>query len=54
MSYYFAKILDAPFEQAMSEVTDELKKEGFGILTQIDVQATLKKSLTWTFASITY
>lgn len=45
MSYYFAKILDAPFEQAMSKVTDALKKEGFGILSQIDVQQTLKKKL---------
>lgn len=45
MSYYFAKILDAPFKQAMSKVTEALKKEGFGILTQIDVQKTLKKKL---------
>ena len=45
MSYHFTKILDIPFEQAMSKVTDALKKEGFGILSQIDVQQTLKKKL---------
>jgi len=45
MSYYFAKTLDMPFEAAMDKVTAELKKEGFGILTQIDVQETLKKKL---------
>jgi len=45
MSYHFTKILDIPFEQVMSKVTDALKKEGFGILSQIDVQQTLKKKL---------
>jgi uncharacterized protein (DUF302 family) len=45
MSYYFAKILDISFEEAMGKVVDELKKKGFGILTQIDVQETLKKKL---------
>jgi uncharacterized protein (DUF302 family) len=45
MSYHFTKTLDLSFEQAMSKVTDALKEEGFGILTQIDVQKTLKKKL---------
>lgn len=45
MSYYFSTILDASFEQAIDTVTGELKKEGFGILTEIDVKATLKKKL---------
>jgi len=45
MSYYFAKILDMPFQEAIDKVSAELKKEGFGILTQIDVQETLKKKL---------
>jgi uncharacterized protein (DUF302 family) len=49
MSYYFAKTLDMPFEAAMEKVTAELKKEGFGILTQIDVQETLKKKLDLDF-----
>lgn len=43
--YYFSKTLDLSFEGAISKVTDELKKEGFGVLTEIDVQATLKKKL---------
>ncbi len=45
MSYYFSKILDIPFDEAIEKVTEELKKEGFGILTEIDVKATMKKKL---------
>lgn len=45
MSYYFAKKLDMTFHEAIEHVTEELKKEGFGILTEIDVQATFKKKL---------
>lgn len=45
MSYHFSKTLDLSFEEAISKVTEELKKEGFGILTEIDVKATLKKKL---------
>jgi uncharacterized protein (DUF302 family) len=45
MSYYFSKTLNSSFENAIEKVTEELKKEGFGILTEIDVQATLKKKL---------
>ena len=45
MSYYFSKNLDLPFDEAIQRVTDELKKEGFGVLTEIDVKATLKKKL---------
>ena len=45
MSYYFSKILDITFENAVDRVTEELKKEGFGLLTQIDVKETLKKKL---------
>ena len=46
MSYYFNKTLAGKsFDQAIEEVTIELKKEGFGILTEIDVQATLKKKI---------
>jgi len=43
--YYFNKTLEMPFEKAIERVTEELKKEGFGILTEIDIQATLKKKL---------
>jgi uncharacterized protein (DUF302 family) len=45
MSYYFSKTLNMSFEEAIAKVTEELKKEGFGILTDIDVRATLKKKL---------
>lgn len=45
MSYYFSKTLDLSFDEAVLRVTDELKKEGFGVLTEIDVKATLKKKL---------
>ncbi len=45
MSYYFSKILNTDFDSAISRVTDELKKEGFGVLTEIDVKETFKKKL---------
>jgi uncharacterized protein (DUF302 family) len=45
MKYYFNKSLKMPFDQAISSVTKELKKEGFGILTEIDVKETHKKKL---------
>jgi uncharacterized protein (DUF302 family) len=49
MSYYFSKTLNVPFDEAVERVTQELKKEGFGILTDIDVKATLKKKLNVEF-----
>jgi uncharacterized protein (DUF302 family) len=45
MKYYFNKTLSIPFDDAVAGVTEELKKEGFGILTEIDVKETLKKKL---------
>ena len=45
MSYYFSKTLNLSFDKAIVAVTEELKKEGFGILTDIDVKVTLKKKL---------
>ena len=45
MSYYFATELDTPFDEAVTRVTDALKVGGFGVLTTIDVQATLKAKL---------
>jgi len=49
MGYYFSKIVKMPFDIAISRVTEELKKAGFGILTDIDVQETLKKKLNVDF-----
>ncbi len=46
MSYYFSKTLEnISFEDAIQKTTEALKEEGFGILTEIDVKATLKKKL---------
>lgn len=45
MSYYFNKMIAGNFDEVIARVTDELKKEGFGILTEIDVRETLKKKL---------
>ena len=45
MSYGFSKTVSVPYEQAIERVTEELKKEGFGVLTTIDVRDTLKKKL---------
>ena len=45
MSYYFSKTLNTDFNTAIARVTEELKKEGFGILTEIDVKETFKKKL---------
>ncbi|WP_081212234.1 DUF302 domain-containing protein [Salegentibacter sediminis] len=46
MSYYFNTTLkNTSFEDALEKVTAELKKEGFGVLTEIDVKETLKKKI---------
>jgi uncharacterized protein (DUF302 family) len=45
MKYSIEKTTNYSFEEAVERVTEELKKEGFGVLTEIDVQATLKLKL---------
>jgi len=45
MNYYFSKALTGSFENGIQKVTEALKAEGFGILTEIDIKATLKKKL---------
>jgi uncharacterized protein (DUF302 family) len=45
MSYGFSRTVPLTYEQAIERVTEELKKEGFGVLTTIDVKETLKKKL---------
>jgi len=45
MSYYYNKIVAGEFDQVIENVTDELKKEGFGVLTEIDFSGTIKKKL---------
>jgi uncharacterized protein (DUF302 family) len=46
MSYQISKVVDLSYDDALEKVTEELKKEGFGVLTEIDVKATLKEKLT--------
>jgi len=45
MSYYFSTITDLSYEDAIVKTTEELKKAGFGVLTEIDVKDTLKKKI---------
>jgi len=45
MNYGITKTIDLPFDRAIEKITEELKKEGFGVLTTIDVKETLKKKL---------
>jgi len=43
--YHFSKVVNASFEAAIEQVTESLKQEGLGILTEIDVRAAFKKKL---------
>jgi uncharacterized protein (DUF302 family) len=45
MKYGFSKTVDLSFEETIEKITDELKKEGFGVLTTIDVKETMKIKL---------
>ncbi len=45
MQYYFNKFVDTSFEEAVTNTTARLKDAGFGVLTEIDVKATMKKKL---------
>jgi uncharacterized protein (DUF302 family) len=49
MGYYFSKTIQTTFADAVARVTEELKKAGFGVLTEIDVATTLKKKLNVDF-----
>jgi uncharacterized protein (DUF302 family) len=53
MSYYFSKTLEMPFVQAIQHVTEALAGKGFGVLTTIDVRATMKKKLDIDFRPYT-
>ncbi len=45
MNYYFTKTVEGNFQNIIERVTETLKTEGFGVLTEIDIKATLKKKL---------
>ena len=45
MAYYFAKSLDAPFDETVERTVAALKAHGFGVLTRIDVKNTLKEKI---------
>ena len=45
MSFGFGKQIDLDFDAALATVTDELQKEGFGVLSEIDVSAKMKEKL---------
>ena len=49
MKYGISKTTSLGYQQAIDKVTEELKKEGFGVLTTIDVKETLKKKLNVDF-----
>ena len=49
MSYYFTKQTSLGYEEALAKVQGELKKEGFGVITEIDVKETLKKKINVDF-----
>lgn len=53
MQYGFSKTVDMSYEQAIDKVTAELKKEGFGVLTFIDVKETLKQKINVDFKKYT-
>ncbi len=52
-NYYFSKVVDYSFDEAIETITEMLKDEGFGILSTIDVQSTLKEKINYNFKRYT-
>jgi uncharacterized protein (DUF302 family) len=53
MEYHISKTVTGTFDEVISKVKDELKKEGFGVLTEIDIKNTLKSKLDVDFRKYT-
>ncbi len=53
MEYHISKTVAGTFDEIISKVKDELKKEGFGVLTEIDIKNTLKNKLDVDFRKYT-
>lgn len=51
MSYYLSRMLPVAFDEAVARTLDALKKEGFGVITEIDVKQTLKEKIGIDFPS---
>ena len=49
MQYYFEKTINYPFEEAVERVTEELKKEGFGVISEINIHEKLNEKLNVDF-----
>lgn len=49
MAYHYSKQLKKPFNEVISQITESLKRQGFGIITSIDMKATLKEKLNVDF-----
>jgi len=50
MAYHYSTQLKEPFNEVVTRITDNLKKQGFGIITSIDMKATLKEKLNVEFS----
>lgn len=53
MKYYFSKVLNASFDEAIEQTKSALSEEGFGIITEIDIKETFKKKLDKDFRNYT-
>ena len=53
MTYYFSKTIEGPFDQAVARTREALSKEGFGVISEIDVSKTLKNKIGVDFTFLT-